>query len=597
MSTQRLRPADRGRRLIVPWAQGFDRSWLRGDLVAGLALGFVLIPQGMAYADLAGMPLVAGLYATILAIIGYAILGSSRQLVIGPDSSTSTLVAASVVAIVGANAAPERYIAIATGLAVVSGIVLFLAALLKMGAISALISRPVLVGYLNGLAITIIVGQLPKILGYKAAGEGPIEKLGAIIGGLSQTLTTPLIVGIVSLVVLLGLPRIAPRIPAALVVIIAAIVLVPVLGLDQGQLALVGQIPSGLPSLSVPDLQTGDVSLLIGSAVAIAFMGFADTSVASEVFARRGGYRVDANKDLMGLGLASILSGLFGGFAVSGSDSRTAVSERSGGRSQVANLIAIGVVALVLMFASGVLKTLPYAVLAAVIVAAAIGLFDVPTLRAAWRQERSSFWLAITALVGTLVLGLLPGILLAVLLSLGVVLMRSAKTRIVVEGRGDSADDWRDVSKVPTAITVPGVLVIRYQSPLFFANADGFRSAVEDLIDGAETPVRTVVFDAAATSYADFSAVGVLADLVDDLDARDITLAIADATGATEQAIEKAGLVDRLASARMFPTVDAAFRVLVGTPQDGASGAGPSAGAPTASTTTAPTPAQGGTTA
>ncbi len=247
MTKTRLQPPAIRRRPIAPWAVGFDRAWLRGDLVAGLALGFVLIPQGMAYADLAGMPLVAGLYATILAVIGYAILGSSRQLVVGPDSSTSTLVAASVVAMVGVNAAPERYVAIATGLAVASGAILILAAILKLGSISSLISRPVLVGYLNGLAITIIVGQLPKILGYKAHGDGPVQQLGAIIEGLGQTLATPLIVGIISLVVLLGLPRIAPRIPAALVVIVGAIVLVPVLGLDQGQLALVGQIRPGSP--------------------------------------------------------------------------------------------------------------------------------------------------------------------------------------------------------------------------------------------------------------------------------------------------------------------------------------------------------------
>ena len=548
------------RAAIAPWARGYQRAWLRSDVIVGIALGFVVIPQGMAYAELAGMPLVTGLYATILAVVGYAILGSSRQLVVGPDSSTSTLVAAAVIGIAGAGAAPDRYAAVATGIAIVAGVILLVGSFLKLGLIAAFLSRPVLAGYLNGLSITIIVGQLPKILGVSAKGDDPITKLGQIVANLADLQLAPLAVGIVSLAALLVLPRVLPKIPAALIVIVVAIIAVPVLGLDQGQLSLVGVIPQGLPMPSIPALQPGDVSAMVGPAAAIALMGFADTTLTAQLFARRNSYRVDANKDLMGLGLGSLLSGLFGGFGISGSDSRTAVAERAGGRTQMANLVAVAVVALVLVFASGLLRTLPYAVLAAIIVSAALGLFDFRTFQRARRQERVSFWLGIVALVGTLLLGLLPGIILAVMLSLTMVLLRGASARLVVLGRGETADDWRDVEKVPTAIVVPGALVVRYQAELFFANAERFRSQLEEAIAAAPEPVRWVILDAESTGYVDYSALEMLAELTESLDRAGIRLAVASATGATEVALMTAGLTPRLVEGRLFGTVDGALR-------------------------------------
>lgn len=548
------------RRWVLPWTAGFQRSWLSADLVAGIALGVVMIPQGMAYAELAGVPAVAGLYATMAAIIGYAILGSSRQLVVGPDSSTSTLVAAALLSIVGAGAAPDQILAGAAFMAIVAGILLLIGGVVKAGVIANFLSKPVLVGYLNALALTIIIKQLPKILGYKVEADNLIPATIELVRKLPQTVPLSLAVGAGCLAIIFIFKRWIPKIPGALVAVVVATIVSAVFGFEAMGLKVVGVVPSGLPSMSFPRIDLADLGLYIFPAFAIALMGFADTAVASELFADRNKYEVDADRDLYGLGAASLLSGLFGGFAVSASDSRTAVADNAGGKSQVANLVGAGVIALILLFFSGILKPLPSAALGAVVISAGLTLFDFKTFRRAWKQQRSDFWIGIIAFVGAAVLGLLPGIIIAVLLSLWNVLMAGANTQLVVLSRSDVGNVWRNVKRQPEGYFVPGLTVVRWESGLFFGNSRGFARQVKALVAQANPKPAWVVFDAEATGDVDFTGTTMLEELIGTLRGQGVTFAVAEPSGRLHDSLHRAGIDSLLGADRIFPSVDAALK-------------------------------------
>lgn len=544
------------RRWLFPWAAGYQRAWLSRDIVAGIALGVVMIPQGMAYAELAGLPAVTGLYATMGAILGYVILGSSRQLVVGPDSSTSTLVAAALISLLGGGATPEQLLGGAALMAIVAGLFLLLGGIVKAGIIANFISKPVLVGYLNALALTIVVKQLPKILGYSVSSENVLAATVELVSKLGQTVLLSVLVGAACLAIIFGFKRWFPKIPGTLVAVVAATVVSGVLGLEAMGLSVVGTIPSGLPSIALPHVNPSDIGLFLLPAFAIALMGFADTTVTSELFADRNKYEVDSNRDLLGLGAASLFSGLFGGLAVSASDSRTAVSDNAGGKSQVANLIGAGVIALVLVFFSKVLAPLPSAALGAVVISAGLTLFDFKTLRRAWDQRRTDFWIGIIAFVGALIWGLLPGIIVSVLLSLWSLLMESAKTELVVLSRSDVENVWRNIKREPTGYVVSGLSVVRWESSLFFGNSKGFEQQIKALVEQASPPPHWVVFDAEATGEADFTATSTLEDLIEWLHERNVTFAVAEANGQIQESLERSGLVDLIGSDNIFPSVD-----------------------------------------
>ncbi len=525
-------------------------------MVAGIALGVVMVPQGMAYATLAGLPPEVGLYATMAAIIGYSLLGSSRQLVVGPDSSTSTIVAAALVSIVGAGAAADVLTGTAAAIALIAGGILMLAGLAKAGVIASFISKPVLIGYLNALAVTILVDQAPKLLGIDTEAEGIIPKAFGVVTHLGDAQVLSVVVGVGCLAIIFGLKRIAPKIPGTLVAVVIALVASAALDLQSAGLAVVGDLPPGLPAIALPIDAMGDLGLLLLPAFAVAIMGFADTTVTSTVFAERSHYRVDANKDLLGLGAASAFSGLVGGLSVSASDSRTAVAESAGGRSQVANLVGVVVIGIILVFFSTVLAPLPSAALAAVVISAGISLFDLATFRAMARQQRIDFWTGVVAFVAALVYGLLPGIVIAVGLSLFAVLMTAARTRLVVLARSDTQDAWQNVKRLPSGRTVPGLLVVRWESALFFGNAQGFTGQVKDLVDAADSPVSWVLFDAEATSDADFTGTSALHDLVVSLRDRGVTFAVAEGNGRLMDALRISGIVELVGPDRVYPSVD-----------------------------------------
>jgi high affinity sulfate transporter 1 len=548
----------RSRGWLLPWKAGFQASWISGDLVAGIALGVVMIPQGMAYAELAGLPPVTGLYATMAAIIGYALLGSSRQLVVGPDSSTSTLVSAALLSIIGVSAAPEQFIAGAAFMAIVAGALLLLGAVLKAGVIANFLSKPVLVGYLNALALTIVIKQLPKILGYSVKAEEVIPAAIELIRNLSKTVPLSLAVGAGCLIIIYVFKRWIPKIPGALVAVVVATVVSALFDFQAQGLKVVGIVPSGLPSLSFPRVNLADFGLYLIPAFAIALMGFADTAVASELFADRNKYEVDADRDLYGLGAASLLSGLFGGFAVSASDSRTAVADNAGGKSQIANLIGAGVIALVLLFFAAVLRPLPTAALGAVVISAGITLFDFKTFQRAWQQQRSDFWIGMVAFAGAVILGLLPGIVIAVLLSLWNVLMAGAKTDLVVLSRSDVGNVWRNIKRQPEGYLIPGLTIVRWESGLFFGNSKGFARQVKELVAQTEPKPAWVVFDAEATGDADFTATTMLLELIDTLAQQGVVFGVAEPNGHFQDTLQRAGITAKIGAKRIFPSVDSA---------------------------------------
>lgn len=550
-----VKPAGRSRWLF-PWVAGFKTSWIPRDVVAGIALGVVMIPQGMAYAELAGVPAVAGLYATMGAIIGYALLGSSRQLVIGPDSSTSTLMAASLLPIIGAGASPEQALGAAAMLAMTAGVFLLLAGFAKAGIIANFISKSVLVGYLNALALTILVKQLPKILGIDVGADATIPAAIEIIQNLGSTQMLSLAVGLGCIVIIFGFQRFMPKIPGSLVAVVAALIASSLLNLADQGVAVVGSVPSGLPSLSFPDVGFSDLGLYLVPALGIALMGFADTTATSQLFADRNKYDVDSNRDLFGLGAASFVSGLFGGLPVSASDSRTAVANNAGGKSQVANLVGVAVIGLVLAFFATLLEPLPSAALGAVVITAGLSLFDIKTFQRLWQESRTDFWTGLVAFVGAILFGLLAGIILAVLLSLWNVLLKSAKTDLVVLARSDVDNAWQNIERMTDGRTVPGATVVRWEAALYFGNSKGFSQQVKQLINASDPPPKWLIFDAEATSDMDFTGATVLDGLLDFLSSRGVTFVVAEPNGKMRESLSIFGLEQRIGTDHIFPSVD-----------------------------------------
>ena len=411
-------PAPTGWRGLVPGitaVRTYERSWLRFDLIAGVVLAAILVPQGMAYAELAGLPPVTGLYTTIACLVGYALMGPSRVLVLGPDSSVSPLIFAAIVPLVVVADDPETAIALAGMMAIMVGLILIGLGAGKLGFVADLLSKEVQVGYMNGLAITIFVGQLPKLAGFSTDADGFIAEVEAFVEGFSERNPTALWLGLATLAVLLLLPRFTKTIPAVLVAVIGATAVTGIFDLD---ISTVGTLPEGLPRPSLPWTSVSDVAPMLIAAVGITLVSLTDTIATSTAFAARRGEEVKPDQEMIGIGSANIAAGFFQGFAVSTSSSRTAVADQTGAKSQLTGLIGAGMVALLLLFFNGLLKSLPQTALAAVVIAAAFSLVDIATLRRYLSVRRSSFVLSLVASAGVVFFGVLEGILLAVVLSI-----------------------------------------------------------------------------------------------------------------------------------------------------------------------------------
>jgi sulfate permease, SulP family len=537
---------------------GYRRGWLGKDLVAGVLIVAIAIPLSMGMAEVAGMPPVAGLYSCVLPLLAYALFGSSRQLVIALDASTAAMLAATVAPLAGGD--PERYATLAAVVALLVGGILLLAGVLRLGFLGTLLSEPILLGYQAGLAVVVTVSQLPRILGFALEEDATWRQIGEMVSRLDETSGPTLAIGVVCLVLVLALRRWRATFPGALLAIVIATLAVEVFDLAL-DVAVLGEIPSGLPDPFWPSASASDLSALLPGAAGIALVAAADTIVSSRAFAKRGGYRVDSNMDLVGLGAANLSSGVSGGISVSASAARTAVAESVGSRSQVAGVTAALLMVAVLMFLTRPLQNIPTAALAAVVISAVVRLVEIGNLRELWRIRRTEFLVAAATMLGAVFFGLLQGILIAVGLSLLDFVRRAAIPHDAVIGRLRGRQGFFDVERFPSARTHPGIVVYRFDAPLFYANAERFLERARVLVDAAPS-ARWLVVDLSPTSDVDATGARTLLELHDELEARGVELVLVDLLSRVEDLLERAGVLERLGAGRVFDTAEEAIEAI-----------------------------------
>jgi len=550
-------------RLPVPVTMlTYRRSWLRRDVTAALVLTALLVPQGMAYAELAGLPPVTGLYTTVVALLAYAMFGPSRLLVLGPDSALGPLIAAAVLPLVGARGDPASAVALAGMLALLMGAICIIGGIFRLGILAELLSRPVRVGFLNGIALVIAVGQLPRLFGFGAGPGSLLDEARAFAIGIGdgKTVAPALLLGVGSLFVIFGCRLLFPKVPGILVAVVGTSVMVAVFDLTAHGVTVVGAIPSGLPRPVFPRVGLDDLGALLLAAAGMAFVTLADTTAVSRSFAAKHGEHVDANREIIALGASNLAAGLFQGFPVSASASRSAVAESAGSRTQVTGVVAAGAVAVVITFASGLGRYLPTATLAAIVIAAGITLFDLPSLRWLWNVRRSEFVLSLAALAGVAVLGVLQGIAVAIVLSLGAFVRRAWRPHDAILGRVSGRKGYHDVERHPDAALIPGLVLYRFDAPLFFANAELFAERLLAAIAARADPVQWVVVAAEPITDVDTTAADAIGELLDDLDALKISLAFAELKGPVKDRLRSYGLGERIGEERFFSTLGTAIR-------------------------------------
>lgn len=557
-----------GRRLVTVAADAFPtiarlgsypRSFLRDDVVAGLALTAVLVPVGMGYAEAAGLPAIAGLYASIGALVAYFLVGPSRILVFGPDSSLLPLVAAAVIPLSAGD--PGRAVALAGMLAIVAGVLTLGAAVARLGFVTDLLSGPIRVGYMNGIALTILVGQLPKLLGFSVSANDVIGGIVGLVEGIAGGEVVPLAaaIGIASLAAILGLRLVSRRIPGSLVAVGLAGVAVAALGWST-EVGVVGEVPRGLPAIGIPAVSWSDIVTLFPTAVGIALISFADTSVISRSFAARRGERVNADHEMAALGVVNVACGLVGGFASSGSATRTPVAEASGSKTQVTGLVGAGAIVLLLVAVPGLLAPVPTAALAAVVVSAALSLFDVAGFRRLWKLRRSELGLAIVAFLAVVFFGALPGIAVAIGLSLLNFIRRAWRPHDAVLGRVANYKGYHDMERHPEGRQVPGLVLFRWDAPLFFANADDFRERSLAVVDEAPLPARWLAVASEPVTDIDTTAADMLEELITELARRGVELHFAELKGHVKDRLRVYGIFDRLGPDHFHPTIGSTVR-------------------------------------
>jgi len=556
--TTAARPTS-ARARIEHWMPGvraistYERSWLSRDLVAAIVLVTLLVPQGMAYAELAGLPAITGLYTTVICLVAYALVGPSPILVLGPDSALGPLIAATILPL--AAGSEELAIALAGMLALLVGLITIGAGVAKLGFIADLLSSPVRTGYLAGLSITIFISQLPKLFGFSTDASGLIDELRAFLQGLDQTNVWALGIGLLSLAIIEGLRRLRPRTPGILVAVVVSIGLSMVLDLAARGVDVIGVLPQGFPTPDFPAVAADDLPLLLAAAVGISLVAIGDTISVSGGFAARAGYEVDGNQELAGIGSANLAAGLFSGFPVSTSGSRTAVAFQSGAKTQLTGLVAAALVIAMLLFVPGLVQAMPQPVLAAVVIAASISLFDVPELRRLYRIRRTEFALAVACTLGVMFIGVLEGIVVAVVLSVIYIFKRAWSPYSTVLGRTPAVPGWHDIRRYPDAEEVPGLLIVRWAAPLFFANANQFRDRIRELVESATPTPRWVLVAAEPITDIDTTAGAMLADLDLELNAAGVHLAFAELQSEVRDTIVRYGLLQTIDEGHLYGSV------------------------------------------
>ncbi|HEV3390904.1 MAG TPA: sulfate permease [Solirubrobacteraceae bacterium] len=533
-------------------------SWLRSDVVAGIVLTTLLVPQGMAYAELAGLPAITGLYTSILCLIGYALFGPSRILVLGPDSSLGPMIAATILPIIGSGGNPEHAIALASMMALIVGALMILAGIAKLGFIADLLSKPTQIGYMNGLALTILVGQLPKLFGFSTDANGLINEAHAFLHGLAhgEAIGAAVAIGLVSLALMLVLGRLLPRVPGVLVAVVVAIIAASAFDLASHGVSLVGELPKGFPPLTFPS-PVSDLPLLVAGALGIVLVALADTISTASAFAARTGQEVDGNGEMIGIGAANVAAGFFQGFPVSTSGSRTAVAEQSGAKTQLTGVVGAAVIVLMLVLVPGLLKNLPNPTLAAVVIAASLSLADIPGVVRLYKQRRVECLLSIAAFLGVALLGVLEGIAVAVGLSILNVFRRAWRPYETTLGRVPGLPGQHDRELHPEAEQLPDLVIFRFDAPLFFANARTFRDQIRTLAAASPRP-KWIVIAAEPITDVDTTAADMLADLDEELNAAGVSLVFAELKDPVRAKLERYELIGPLDPAHFFPTLGAA---------------------------------------
>jgi high affinity sulfate transporter 1 len=548
--------------------RSYRREWLAKDIVAGVVLTTLLVPQGMAYAELAGLPPITGLYTSIMCLLGYAVFGPSRILVLGPDSSLGPMIAATILPLMAAGGDEKRAVALASALALMVAGIMILAAVAKLGFIADLISKPTMIGYMNGLALTILVGQLPKLFGFSVDADNFIGEVTGFIEGLANGKAVPAAaaVGIAGIVVILVLQRWLPKVPAVLIMVVLAIISTTVFSLADHGVSLVGVLPKGFPPFTIPDVGLSDLGPLFAGALGIALVSLADTISTASAFAARTGAEVHGNGEMIGIGAANLAAGLFQGFPVSTSGSRTAVAERSGAKTQLTGVTGAVLIILMIVFIPGLFRNLPQPALAAVVITASLSLADIPGTVRLWRQRKVEFGLSIAAFLGVVLLGVLPGIAIAVGLSILNVFRRAWWPYDTQLGRVEGLEGYHDVHSYPAAEHLPGLVIYRFDGPLFFANAKTFRDEVRRLAK-ADPPPTWILIAAEPMTDVDTTASDVLEELDQTLNAAGISLVFAELKDPVRAKIERYGLTRTIDPHHFFPTIEsavAAFRQQTG---------------------------------
>lgn len=536
----------------------YEASWLRHDIFAGLVLATMLVPMGIAYAEASGLPGIYGLYATIAPLLAYALFGPSRILVLGPDSALAAIILGVVAPLSGGD--PLRAATLAAMMAIVSGTVCIVAGIAHLGFVTELLSKPIRYGYMNGIALTVLISQLPKLFGFSIEGEGPLRSLwtiaGAILDGKTNWVAFGIGLGTLAAVLLLERNK---RLPGILIAVVGATAVVGALDLGARYgVKVLGPLPQGLPGFAVPLIGYADLAPVLIGGCAIALVSFADTSVLSRAYAARLGTQVDPNQEMVGLGAANLAAGFFQGFPISSSGSRTPVAEAAGARTQLTSIVGALAIAFLLLVAPNLLQHLPTAALAAVVIAAAIGLIEVADLKRIYRIQQWEFWLSMVCFVGVAVLGVIPGIGLAIVVAIAEFLWDGWRPHSAVLGRARGVKGYHDITRYPDARQIPGLVLFRWDAPLFFANAEFFSERVLAAMAKSPTPVRWLVVAAEPVTSVDVTAGDTLAELDEALHAKGIKLCFAELKDPVKDKLRKFGLLAQLGEDNFFPTIGAA---------------------------------------
>jgi high affinity sulfate transporter 1 len=539
--------------------RSYDRSWLRHDITAGLVLTTMLVPVGIAYAVASGVPGIYGLYATIVPLLVYAAFGPSRILVLGPDSALVAVILAVVTPLAAGD--QVRAVSLASAMAMVSGIVCIAAGLARLGFVTELLSKPIRYGYMNGIALTVLLSQVPKLLGFSANAKGPLRQAldiaEAVLAGKVNPTAFAVGGGVVATILVL---RRYLKIPGMLIAVAGATVVVAVFDLDRAGLSVLGALPQGLPGFRIPAIGLVDVEAVLVGGITVALVSFADTSVLSRSYAARLKTKPDPNREMVALGLANFATGLFQGIPVSSSSSRTPVAEAAGARTQLTGVVAALAVSVLLVAAPNLLQFLPNTALAAVVICSALSLVEVADLRRIWHMQRWEFWLSMACFAGVAVLGAVQGIAIAVAIAVIEFLWDGWRPHSAVLGRVDGLKGYHDITRYPQASRIPGLVLFRWDAPLFFANAELFRDGVLAAVAAMPQPVSCVVVAAEPVTSVDVTAADILVELDDALRGQGIELWFAEMKDPVKDKLKRFGLYARFGADIFYPTLGEAVK-------------------------------------